>query len=676
MATTTAMQELNEFPRPTFALVHGACFGGGCGIVCCVDVALATPRAQFGLTEVRVGVAPTPISTHMVHAMGLRHTRRYALTGERFGAEEALRIGLVHELVPEEQAEARLASILEETLPALRAERHRHHQGQLPRRDRPQRLDARQMALLAHESWMPGGGSSLDLIAAAHRRGLPFVLARHETAAVIMAATTAELTGRPGAVLVTRGPGVANAANGMAHASLDRAPVLLLADGFTGAERAFANHQWFDHAAMLAPVTKAAAKAVEPGRRRRRRWPRRCSPPPWPRRAGRCCWNCPAPRPRRSGGAAPPPGRRGRSGAPRPAALGRRRRSSREARAPGADRRAGSRDSGDVRRAPPPARGPRLPRPRDLQGEGRGAGRAPALRRRLHRRRGGGAGARGGGPHPPGRRRPGGVHPPALALRRAGRRHRHRAAHVALPDAGGGAARPARTGPCRARGQARGRSAWTAREIAARRAAWLGRLANGPAGRQSRPLAASGGGARAGLRAAAAGADPRVAVDAGAHMFPATTFWQASRPGDLLISNGLSTMGFALPAGIAAALHDPRPRRAGLHRRWRAADGAGRTGDGRGARGEARGGRVQRRHAFADRHQARRARPARRLARLAAWPTSPARCAPSAASALRAATEEEYAAALDQALAASGPALIDVLVDPGSYPAQIKALRG
>src|SRR5215213_1949583 len=112
---------------------------------------------------------------------------------------------------------------------------------------------------------VPGGGSSLDLIAAAHRRGLPFALARHETAAVIMAATTAELTCRPGAALVTRGPGVANAANGVAHASLDRAPVMLVADGFTGAERAFANHQWFDHAAMLAPVLKSAAKAVEPG---------------------------------------------------------------------------------------------------------------------------------------------------------------------------------------------------------------------------------------------------------------------------------------------------------------------------------------------------------------------------------------------------------------------------
>ncbi|MEO9189130.1 MAG: enoyl-CoA hydratase-related protein, partial [Acetobacteraceae bacterium] len=71
MATTRAMQLLNEFPKPTIAMVHGACFGGGCGMVCCVDVALATPDSIFGLTEVRVGVAPTPISTHMVHAMGL-----------------------------------------------------------------------------------------------------------------------------------------------------------------------------------------------------------------------------------------------------------------------------------------------------------------------------------------------------------------------------------------------------------------------------------------------------------------------------------------------------------------------------------------------------------------------------------------------------------------------------
>ncbi len=116
MATTRAMKLLNEFPRPTIAVVHRACFGGGCGMVCCADVALATPDAIFGLTEVRVGVAPTPISTHMVHAMGLRQTRRYALIGERFGAEEAMRIGLVHEIVPAERMEARLTEVLDAIL--------------------------------------------------------------------------------------------------------------------------------------------------------------------------------------------------------------------------------------------------------------------------------------------------------------------------------------------------------------------------------------------------------------------------------------------------------------------------------------------------------------------------------------------------------------------------------
>ena len=102
-------------------------------------------------------------------------------------------------------------------------------------------------------------------IAAAAARDIPFILARQESAAVIMAATEAELSGKPGAALVTRGPGVGNAANSMAQASLDRAPVLLLADGFPGAERAYANHQYFDQAAMLAPVTKGTARALEAG---------------------------------------------------------------------------------------------------------------------------------------------------------------------------------------------------------------------------------------------------------------------------------------------------------------------------------------------------------------------------------------------------------------------------
>ncbi len=151
MATTRAMRLLNEFPRPTVALVHGACFGGGCGMVCCVDVAFATPNSVFGLTEVRVGVAPTPISTHMVHAMGLRHTRRYALTGERFDAREAERIGLVHEVVPAEQMEAKLVGVLDAILlgaPGAIATTKRSFLGA-----NGWLLDERAMTLLAHESW-------------------------------------------------------------------------------------------------------------------------------------------------------------------------------------------------------------------------------------------------------------------------------------------------------------------------------------------------------------------------------------------------------------------------------------------------------------------------------------------------------------------------------------------
>ena len=157
MGTVTAMQLLNEFPKPTFALVRGACFGGGAGMVCCVDVALATPDAHFGLTEVRVGVSPSPISTHMVNAIGLRHTRRYALTGERFDATEALRINLVHEVVAEDGIEARLAHILDETMLSGPTAMANTKDSFLSANGL--KLDARQMAQLGHESASQRGSS-------------------------------------------------------------------------------------------------------------------------------------------------------------------------------------------------------------------------------------------------------------------------------------------------------------------------------------------------------------------------------------------------------------------------------------------------------------------------------------------------------------------------------------
>jgi len=78
---------------------------------------------------------------------------------------------------------------------------------------------------------VPGGGSNLDLIAAAGRAGLPFVLTATETAAALAAIAHAEVTGRPGVCLTTRGPGVTSVVNGVACAWLDRAPLLVFTDG-------------------------------------------------------------------------------------------------------------------------------------------------------------------------------------------------------------------------------------------------------------------------------------------------------------------------------------------------------------------------------------------------------------------------------------------------------------
>jgi methylglutaconyl-CoA hydratase len=98
--TAEAVQRLNLLPVPTVALVQGACFGGGTGIVAACDIVIAADNANFSIAEVRVGVAGTIIIPQLNDAIGLRQVRRYALTGERFDATEARRIGLVHEVVP------------------------------------------------------------------------------------------------------------------------------------------------------------------------------------------------------------------------------------------------------------------------------------------------------------------------------------------------------------------------------------------------------------------------------------------------------------------------------------------------------------------------------------------------------------------------------------------------
>jgi methylglutaconyl-CoA hydratase len=98
------LMKLRALPMPTVALVHGAALAGGMGLVAACDIAVATADAVFGLSEVRLGIIPAIISPYVVEAIGPRAARRYMLTGERFGAEEALRLGLIQAVVPDAPA--------------------------------------------------------------------------------------------------------------------------------------------------------------------------------------------------------------------------------------------------------------------------------------------------------------------------------------------------------------------------------------------------------------------------------------------------------------------------------------------------------------------------------------------------------------------------------------------
>jgi len=93
------LHALNFMPKPLIALVHGACMGGGVGLVSCADIAIATRDAKFALSEVRLGLIPAAISPYVIAAIGARQARRYFLSGERFTGTRAKSLGLIHETV-------------------------------------------------------------------------------------------------------------------------------------------------------------------------------------------------------------------------------------------------------------------------------------------------------------------------------------------------------------------------------------------------------------------------------------------------------------------------------------------------------------------------------------------------------------------------------------------------
>ncbi|NWH08533.1 MAG: enoyl-CoA hydratase/isomerase family protein [Alphaproteobacteria bacterium] len=124
-ALADMLRRLNTLPQPTIALVHGPAIAGGMGIVSACDIAIATRQALFGLSEVRLGIIPAVISPYVLEAIGPRAARRYFLTGERFDAEEAFRLGLVHAVVEDRnamaaEAEKIVAAILDGAPGAIR----------------------------------------------------------------------------------------------------------------------------------------------------------------------------------------------------------------------------------------------------------------------------------------------------------------------------------------------------------------------------------------------------------------------------------------------------------------------------------------------------------------------------------------------------------------------------
>ncbi|RME39565.1 MAG: enoyl-CoA hydratase/isomerase family protein, partial [Planctomycetota bacterium] len=96
------LRAIRECPRPVIARVHGAAIGGGVGLVAACDLAAAREGAVFSLSEAKLGIAPAVISPFVLEKIGPGQARRLALTAERFDAVEAKRIGLIHEVAPDE----------------------------------------------------------------------------------------------------------------------------------------------------------------------------------------------------------------------------------------------------------------------------------------------------------------------------------------------------------------------------------------------------------------------------------------------------------------------------------------------------------------------------------------------------------------------------------------------
>ena len=115
-ALAAMLKVLHQMPIPTIARVQGAAFGGAVGLISCCDIALASSNASFALSEVKIGLVPSTISPYVIAAIGERHAKRYFMTAERFDANTALQMSLVHETVEEQLLDKKIEQLVTSVL--------------------------------------------------------------------------------------------------------------------------------------------------------------------------------------------------------------------------------------------------------------------------------------------------------------------------------------------------------------------------------------------------------------------------------------------------------------------------------------------------------------------------------------------------------------------------------
>lgn len=117
-AFATMMATVDKFPKPVVARIQGPAYGGGVGLACAADIAIASTKARFSISEAKFGILPSVIGPYVMNAVGPRQARRLALTCSLIDATEAVGLGLIHQAVEEEHLDAAIEACVKDLLAA------------------------------------------------------------------------------------------------------------------------------------------------------------------------------------------------------------------------------------------------------------------------------------------------------------------------------------------------------------------------------------------------------------------------------------------------------------------------------------------------------------------------------------------------------------------------------